>query len=89
MKRRLAIVLVLACGCLAAQETDPDATESIRVDVNVVNVPVTVASSEGKFIIDLNKDDFKVFEDGPARRKSAISRGARTPKTCLRSTPAF
>ena len=64
MKKRLAIVLVLACGCLAAQETDPEATESIRVDVNVVNVPVTVASSEGKFIIDLNKDDFKVFEDG-------------------------
>ena len=62
MKNRLTILLLLALGCLAAQETET--TESIRVDVNVVNVPVTVADADGKFIIDLNKGDFEVFEDG-------------------------
>ena len=62
MKKRLAILLLLALGCLAAQETET--TESIRVDVNVVNVPVTVADTDGKFIVDLDKGDFAVFEDG-------------------------
>ena len=64
MKKRLAPALLLTCVCLAAQESDPEATQPIRVDVNVVNVPVTVAAANGKFIVDLNKTDFEVFEDG-------------------------
>jgi Ca-activated chloride channel family protein len=64
MKKQIAVALLLTCACLAAQESDTDETEPIRVDVNVVNVPVTVSSEEGKFIIDLNKEDFEVFEDG-------------------------
>ena len=64
MMKRLAILLLLALGCLAAQETETETTESIRVDVNVVNVPVTVADADVKFIVDLDKGDFEVFEDG-------------------------
>ena len=60
-----------ACLCLAAllgmaahaagQSADENAT--IRVEVNVVNLPVTVTDSEGRFIADLNKSDFTVWED--------------------------
>src|SRR5215831_7615085 len=37
---------------------------SIRVDVPLVNVPVTVAARNGQFIPGLKKDNFKVYEDG-------------------------
>ncbi len=57
--RRL-LTLSLAAGLvLAAQDR-----ESIQVDVNVVNVPVTVTADDGKFIVDLEKSDFRVIEDG-------------------------
>ena len=46
-------------------EAGPPASKNkIRVRVEVVNVPVTVISKRGLPIIDLTKDDFKVYEDG-------------------------
>lgn len=36
----------------------------IRREVNRVNVLVTAIDKKGKFVTDLSKDDFKVFEDG-------------------------
>lgn len=60
---RLLIVLVALCALPAfAQDGGQDA--SILVDVNVVNVPVTVTDDEGRFIVDLTKNDFEVYEDG-------------------------
>lgn len=37
---------------------------TIQVDVNVVNLPVTVTDDEGRFIVDLRKEDFEIYEDG-------------------------
>jgi len=37
---------------------------SIHVDVPVVTVPVTVVTKDGQFISTLQKENFKVFEDG-------------------------
>jgi VWFA-related protein len=37
---------------------------SIRLDVPVVTVPVSVVSKDGQFISTLQKENFKVFEDG-------------------------
>ncbi len=45
----------------AGQAAGADTT--IRVEVNVVNLPVTVTDAQGRFIADLNKDDFTVWED--------------------------
>ena len=42
----------------------PQESGEITVDVNVVNIPVTVTDQEGRAIIDLNKQDFKIYEDG-------------------------
>jgi Ca-activated chloride channel homolog len=36
----------------------------IRVEVNTVNVPVTVRRREGGFVKSLSQNDFRVFEDG-------------------------
>ena len=59
--------LVLAICCIAAtafaQETEQNSS-TIRVEVNVVNLPVTVTDPQGRFIIDLDKEDFAVWEDG-------------------------
>ena len=42
----------------------PDSGESsIRVNVNEVIVPVTVTDDKGRFVSDLDKRDFSVFED--------------------------
>jgi VWFA-related protein len=40
------------------------AKNGIRVRVNVVNIQVTVLDQHGRPVIDLNKNDFKVYEDG-------------------------
>jgi len=50
-------------------ETEPDQEaagdeDPIQVEVNVVNVPVTVTDPDGRFLVDLSKKDFEVFEDG-------------------------
>ncbi len=45
-----------------AQEADRDPS-TIKVEVNVVNLPVTVTDSQGRFIVDLEKADFSVWED--------------------------
>ena len=49
---------------LAAVPAFPQASDEIRVDVNVVNIPVTVTDKEGRAIVDLKKQDFHIFEDG-------------------------
>lgn len=36
----------------------------IRVDTNLVSVPVTVLDRDGRYITNLKKEDFQIFEDG-------------------------
>ena len=64
MLNRVAIIALAAACLVAAQEVEESADEPIRVDVNVVNVPVTVSDPKGRFIVDLFKRDFEVLEDG-------------------------
>ena len=40
---------------------------TIKVPVTVVNVPVTVLDKRGNPVIDLNQNDFKIYEDGKAQ----------------------
>ena len=76
---RLTAVLGVAAVC-AAQEpvSDPDST--IRVEVNVVNLPITVTDSEGKFVTDLEKSDFSVWEDGQLVEIRYFTRSAEEDK---------
>ena len=41
--------------------------DTIRVDTNLVTVPVTVLDRDGRFVINLKKEDFQIFEDGVAQ----------------------
>lgn len=64
MRKAIGIILLVWATVLGGQETEVDPGSTIQVDVNVVNVPVSVTDSEGRFLVDLNKDDFKVWENG-------------------------
>lgn len=57
--RRCAAILVLICGlCLVASPQD-----TLKVDVNLVNVFVTVKDAAGNFVTDLTRGDFRVYDD--------------------------
>jgi Ca-activated chloride channel homolog len=43
--------------------SDAKKQDSIRVTVNEVIVPVTVTDEKGRFVSDLNKKDFQIFEE--------------------------
>jgi VWFA-related protein len=45
-------------------DSAPGAGQAIRVEVNMVSIPVVVTTREGKRVTDLKKEDFQVYEDG-------------------------
>ena len=51
-----------------AEQTPPEPSqtdlETLKIDTNLVAVPVIASSRTGKYIADLSKDEFKVSEDG-------------------------
>jgi VWFA-related protein len=47
---------------------------SIRVDVPLVNLDVSVVTKDGQFIPNLGKDNFRVFEDGVPQAISSFNR---------------
>lgn len=51
----------------------------IRVRVEVVNVPVTVLGKRGLPVIDLTKDDFRIFENGRPQTISYFNRETHLP----------
>lgn len=58
---------------------NPARPGSIKARVELVNVPVTVKNSRGLPVIDLNKDDFKVYEDGVEQTITHFERETSTP----------
>ena len=60
----LLIVLVLCGFGTGAQEQDATPAQTIRVNVNRVNVGVIVTDSRGKFVEGLRREDFQVFDNG-------------------------
>lgn len=77
------IALVLATGhCLTfAQQELPEQLPTFRVDVELVNVFCTVRDKYGRFVTDLNKEDFIVKEDGRVREIRHFARVSDLPLT--------
>jgi Ca-activated chloride channel homolog len=74
---KLALTLVAALGAavaLSAQDSQPQAQDaqqraqepgfSFRTSAQLVNVSVTVTDANGRFVPNLRKEDFAVYEDG-------------------------
>jgi VWFA-related protein len=66
-----------------APDTPQDAqvppSPPIRVNVNEVIVPVTVTDAQGKFVSDLDKKDFQIFEDNQPQNIEFFTRERNQP----------
>jgi hypothetical protein len=51
--------------------------DTIRAGIDLVVVPTAVRGSDGKFVYDLNKDDFTVLEDGRVQEIRSLSTDTR------------
>jgi VWFA-related protein len=77
-----AVLLFPGLGVPAAQNSDPLQQGGIRVQVNLVNLFVTVRDKKTKQIIsNLEQGDFKVTEDGVDQKISFFSRESTLPIT--------
>jgi len=79
MARSLGFLLALAVPAVAAQQPAPGG--QIQVQVNVVNVPVTVTDANDRFIMDLDKKDFRLWEDGKPVEVRYFTRDPKQPVT--------
>ena len=57
----------------------PAKTSTIRATVELVNVPVTASTKRGQRVIDLSREEVKVFEDGVEQKITHFERETRTP----------
>lgn len=72
-----------------SQNTKPDENKQneaqediIRIDINLVTIPTTVFDREGRYITNLKKEDFEVFEDG-VKQEVALFEPIEQPFTVL------
>jgi Ca-activated chloride channel family protein len=76
MKQAASVGVVLAL-CLAAVAQDSDST--FKVDVNLVNVFVTVTDEHGAPIAGLKKDNFELREDGNPQKIAVFNKESALP----------
>lgn len=95
----IAVALLLLASPLAAQSVGAMAPLTAHVDVEVVNVDVTVTDRDGNPVLNLTKDDFEIVEDGVPQKitnffvveRSALREegAARTIKAETETPPEF
>jgi VWFA-related protein len=64
-------------GLSLAAQSKPDS--NYQVHVNEVIVPVTVTDDKGRFVSDLDKKDFQIFDEGKEQRIEYFSRERNQP----------
>ncbi|MEQ1644603.1 MAG: VWA domain-containing protein, partial [Pyrinomonadaceae bacterium] len=66
--RKIALFIVVAILILSSSQQflaqTPIYDDPIRVNTDVVSVPVTVLNKDGRYVTDLTKDNFKIIENG-------------------------
>ena len=76
MFARVSLALAAACLALAQSDTPP---QHIKVQVNEVIVPVTVTDEKGRFVSNLEANDFRVFDEGKEQHIDFFSRDRNQP----------
>src|SRR3982750_299292 len=77
MFRRISIALVCACLCFAfpaSRLKAVPAQDTLRVDVNLVNVFLTVKKPGGEFVSGLPADAFRIYEDDVPQKISIFEK---------------
>jgi Ca-activated chloride channel family protein len=79
LSRFLVPGLLLACCCAFVAAVR--AQESIRIDVNLVNVAFSVRDASGALVDDLKADDFDVMEDSAPQKIAFFAKSVDVPLT--------
>lgn len=78
MRRRpralAAVAVAAACTTLAAQQPPGEERFRYKSSVDLVNVTATVTDRSGRFVPDLDRADFEVYEDGELQQVSHFER---------------
>ena len=74
-------LLLLLPALSRAQEPPPPQAGTLRVDVQVVNVYLTVKEKKGALVSTLKAEDFEVFEDGQRQELRSFERETDRPLT--------
>jgi len=74
---------LLSASAFAWQNSPPQkgAEETLSINVDLVNVPLTVTDKKGKFVQDLKRDSFRVYEDGKLQSITNFSADTSLPLT--------
>jgi VWFA-related protein len=76
-----ALALSAAAALLFAQDDASKDTTTLKVEVNLVNILFNVRDKKSGLVGNLNKDDFKVFEDGKEQEVKYFNRETDLPLT--------
>ena len=57
-------ILILLFVCIGFSKIVQAQDEVVRVDTNLVTIPTTVLDREGRYVTNLKKENFQIFEDG-------------------------
>ena len=66
-RRTLSVALIVALSLslsVAQQSQDPKDIETIKIDTDLVTVPVVATDANGTYVADLKQEDFVISEDG-------------------------
>jgi VWFA-related protein len=74
-------IVMAACTAAAQQPSVPQEQKPLKISVEMVHLFVTVRGKHGNIVSDLNKNNFKVFEDGKEQQVAYFSREMNLPLT--------
>lgn len=77
----MALASVAMITCAAAIAVSLHAQESIKIDVNLVNVAFSVRDAAGALVDGLNQDDFEVTEDSAPQKIAYFAKSTDVPLT--------
>src|SRR5690348_4290065 len=77
----LFLLLILCAACVSFAQEEPSST--VKVDVRLVNVFVTVTDSHGAPIGHLTKDNFRLSEDGIEQKISVFDKESALPLSII------
>ena len=85
-----ALVAGLSAQAPASPASNPQATPTFRVQIDAVTMDVIVKDDRGRFVPDLKKDEFEIYEDGVKQEIASMtmSHGGRVTNVLEAPPPA-
>jgi Ca-activated chloride channel family protein len=83
------LALLVGIGAIASQaEQDPQRDSTFKVNVKLVSIFATVTDAHGAPVVDLNKDDFSLAEDGVPQKIAVFDQQSELPLSIVLAVDA-